>query len=106
MPMYINNNTAMPSWDIILLRYLLNKDEELSTLIMCKPNAKLITTDQSLYEALGALKEKEHLDYSRLVKLIENVEVISYRRAFGLPRRILSFERVEELQSIVGEKNE
>ena len=89
-----------------ILKYLESNDDKLETIIICKPDVKLITTDQSLYEALGSVKNKQDLNYSKLLKFVENVEIISYKRTFGFPRRILSFERQEELQKLVqGENN-
>lgn len=81
----------------VIYRYLMG-DDELGTLIMCKPgDINLMTTDQSLYEGLGSVKDKDALDYKRVVKLLENVDVVAYKEALKQPRKILTHERVEEI---------
>lgn len=82
----------------MILQFLNSGNEKLDTLVLCKPEVKLVTSDQSLYEALAAVKDKENIPYQKLTKLLENVEVLSYEKTFGFPRHILSFERIDELQ--------
>lgn len=82
-----------------LYRYFMG-DEELDTLILCKPEGlTLLTTDQSLYEALGALEDRSKLDMHRLVKMLESVEVLSYRYALDRNRRILTEARVQQIRN-------
>lgn len=95
----------------MILQYLEGSNDKLDTLVLCKPEVKLVTSDQSLYEALGAVNNKTNIQYQKLVKLLENVEIMSYEKTFGFPRHIMSFERVTELQksiskSITGDQHE
>ena len=77
-----------------------NGDDVLDTEIMCNPSRNLITTDQSLYEALGSFEDKSKIDLNRLVKLLEVVEVVSYTRTFKRPRKILTPQRATELNNL------
>ncbi len=85
----------------MILQYLEGGNDKLDTLVLCKPEVKLVTSDQSLYEALGAVKDKSKMEYQKLIKLLENVEIMSYEKTFGFPRHIMSFERVTELQKSI-----
>ena len=89
-----------------IYKYLLNVSEKLDTLIMCKPeNTVLMTYDQSLYEALGAIEDRSKIDYNKLIKFLEAVEIQSFKEKMG-ERKILKSERVEELKkSLEDEKN-
>lgn len=89
-----------------IYRYLLGASDKLDTLILCKPeNTVLITYDQSIYEALGAI-DRDKIDYNKLVKFLEVVDVQSFKEKIG-DRKILKQERVEELKnSLEDEKNE
>ncbi|MFH1398884.1 MAG: hypothetical protein ABIG95_02125 [Candidatus Woesearchaeota archaeon] len=81
-----------------LLKYFLGTNERIDTLIKCKPeNVELSCYDQSLYEALGSLQEYDEFNFRKLVKLLENVNIISYGERAG-ERKILTPERVEELR--------
>ncbi len=82
-----------------ILRYLLGKDEMIETLILCKPeDVELITTDHNVYEALGSTKPDDNVNISRLTKLLEVVDIISYKEKANAPKPILKDERVEELR--------
>ena len=82
-----------------LLRYLLQADDSMDTLIKCNPKEEhLVTTDQSLYEAVGSLKGYDNVNLRNLVKLLEVVDIVSFGERMDTPRTILTEERVEELR--------
>lgn len=87
-----------------IMRYF-KGDEKLSTEIMCNTIPNLVTSDQSLYEALGSFEDKSQIDLNKLVKFLEVVEVMSYAKTFG-PRKILTPQRVNELWGIINKNNE
>ncbi len=81
-----------------ILKYFLGTDDEIDTLIKCKPsNVELSCFDQSLYEALGSLKNYDDFDFRKLVKFLESVDIVSYKSNVQ-ERPILTEERVEELR--------
>ncbi len=88
-----------------ILKYFLG-NEKIETMIMCKPNnVVLFTYDQSLYEAIGSLEQEQKQQLTKLTKLLENVNIVSYKEKLKQPRKILKQERVDELrQNIKGEK--
>ena len=82
-----------------ILRYLIGNDEALETLILCKPaDVELATSDFSLYEALGSVKPHDSFALNKLTKLLEAVDVVSYRYAKRSSKPVLREERVEELR--------
>ena len=89
-----------------IYKYLMGISDKIDTLIMCKPgNTVLITYDQSLYEALGAIEDRSKIDYNKLIKFLEVVDIQSFREKVG-ERNILKEERVKELKnSLESEKN-
>ena len=87
-----------------IMRYF-KGDEKLSTEIMCNTIPNLMTSDQSLYEALGSFEDKSQIDLNKLVKFLEVVEIMSYAKTFG-PRKILTPQRVDELWGIINKNNE
>ncbi len=85
-----------------LLRYLLGRDDKLDTLIMCKGGqVDLVTSDQSLYEALGCIVADDKFHINRLVKMLEVVDVVSYVTGMKQERKILKEERVKELRDLL-----
>lgn len=90
-----------------IYKYLLGISDKLDTLIMCKPQNTVLTTyDQSLYEALGAIEDRTKIDYNKLIKFLEVVDVRSFKEKIG-ERKILKQERVEALKKSLEEnKNE
>ena len=80
-----------------IYRFLSGMDDKLDTLIMCETKRSLLTTDQSLYEAIGAFKDRKEIDLNRLVKLLEVTQIESFERAMNRPRTILREERVAEI---------
>lgn len=83
-----------------ILKYLLKSDEQIDTLITCKPSdVELMCYDQSLYEALGSLKEYDNFNSRRLVKFIESVDIISFRKNMNQQKPVLTDERVEALRN-------
>jgi len=82
-----------------ILRYLLGNEEQVETLILCKPeDVELITTDHNVYEALGSTKQCDNISINKLTKLLEVVDIISYRQKTKTDKPILKDERVEELR--------
>ncbi len=89
-----------------ILSYLLGTDEELDTLIKCKPSdTDLVCYDQSIYEALGSFKDYDEFNLRKLVKLIESADIISFKAALRQPRPVLIEQRVEELRRKALAKN-
>ncbi|RMF55419.1 hypothetical protein D6745_02435 [Candidatus Woesearchaeota archaeon] len=85
-----------------ILKYLEGNNDKIDTLIMCKPNnIELVTTDQSLYEAVGSVKDKTKINYAKLVKFLEVVNIVSFKEKMQKPRTILKEERVKELRKKV-----
>ncbi len=92
-----------------LLKYLLGKNERITTLILCKNmDCDLITTDYELYQAFGSIKKYDNVTKAKLVKLFENVDILSHRKERGKEKKILTHERVEQLRnkSLGDDKNE
>ncbi|MFH1439740.1 MAG: hypothetical protein ABIG89_04185 [Candidatus Woesearchaeota archaeon] len=87
-----------------IIKYL-KGDNDLETAIMCGTANNLVTSDQSLYEALGSIGDKSIIDLNKLVKFLEVVEIISYTKNFRRQRIILTPKRAEELNNII-EKDE
>jgi len=90
-----------------IYKYLLGSSDKLDTLIKCKPeNIELRAFDQSLYEALGAIEDRSRIDYNKLIKFLEVVEIKSFKEKIG-ERKILKQERVDELKkSLESDANE
>ncbi|MGM5488746.1 MAG: hypothetical protein ACQESG_07385 [Nanobdellota archaeon] len=82
-----------------IYKYLMSLDESIETLIMCKSGTiKLLTTDQSLYEAMGAIEDRQAIDYNKVVKLLEVTEIRPFRVAMKKERPILTEDRVNEIK--------
>jgi hypothetical protein len=83
-----------------ILRFLITDNDQLDTLVLCKSSeVELITTDQSVYEALASVKENDSFKLNKLAKLFEVVDIESAKR-LGQKRNILTHERVEELRKL------
>ncbi len=81
----------------MIYKYLIG-DEDMETLVFCKPGKlDMLTTDQSLYEAIGSIKDKDSINYNKLVKFLENVDVLSFRHALKKKRTVLRDDRVREI---------
>ncbi len=84
-----------------LLKYLLGTSGSISTMIMCKTaDTDLATTDYELYQAFGSVKNYDGVTKARIVKLLENVDILSHRKETGEEKKILTHERVEELRKL------
>ena len=82
-----------------ILKYLLGTDDKIDTLIKCKPENVTVTCyDQSLYEALGSLKDNDEFNFRKLVKFLESVDIISFRKNVNPTKPLLTEERVEKLR--------
>lgn len=81
-----------------ILKYL-KGDDKLNTLITAQnTEVELVTTDQSLYEALGSIEKRNDIDINLLVKLLEVTTVMPYSEMMKQERKILTEERVNELR--------
>lgn len=99
----MNSNADVRTRSMVLkasaiVKYFLGTDDKIDTLIKCKPgDVELSCYDQSLYEALGSLKDYDGFDFRKLVKFLESVNIVSYKNKFG-SKPILTDERVDELR--------
>ncbi len=81
-----------------IFKYLTG-DDKLHTLVTTKnTEVDLITTDQSLYEAIGSVKDRDEININLLVKLLEVTQIVPYEQATKNSRRILTEERVEQIR--------
>ena len=78
-----------------ILRYLIGKDDEIDTLVMCKSSeVKLVTSDKAIYEALGSMKPSDDFKLPKLVKLFEVTKIQSAKE-----KSILTDKRVETIRT-------
>ena len=85
-----------------IMKYL-NGDEKLHTLITARNTEfDLITSDQSLYEAFGSIKDRKGFNINLLIKLLEVTTIVSFSYNMGFERKILTDERAEELRNKIG----
>lgn len=90
-----------------IYKYLLGTDEKIDTLVMCKSSEyELISTDQSLYEAIGAIEDKTKINFNKLVKLLEVTSLMSFDKTMNKPRTILTDERAEEIRNPTKKSND
>ena len=86
-----------------ILKYLFEKDAIVENLIFSKPeNVTLFIYDQNLYEALACIEDRTKINYNRLIKLLEVVNIMSY--ADTKERTILTPEKAKEIFSGSEEK--
>lgn len=82
-----------------LIRYL-TADDEIDTLVNCKnTEIDILTYDFDLYEALGSLNPNDEIKMHRLIKLLECVDVLPYRKTTGRAKPVLTNYRVEQLRN-------
>lgn len=85
----------------ILLRYLITDDDAVDTLITCKHvEYDLVTSDNTVYQALGSITDYDNVRLNRLTKFFEVVDVFSAKEKTGKPKIILTQARVEELRKL------
>lgn len=88
-----------------IVKYLLGMSDELDTFIMCEgENHNLLTTDQSLYEALASIEDKSKISYPKLVKFLEVVNINSLKEWKNVDRKILTPGRAEEIMKLANAK--
>ena len=88
-----------------LLKFFLGADDEVDTLIKCRgTEVDLLTYDNDLYEALGSINPHDNFQLQKLIKLIEVLDILSYRKNFGKEKPILTHEKVDELRTVVLKK--
>lgn len=84
-----------------ILNYLKGEDK-LHTLITTQnTQVDLITTDQSLYEALGSIENRNEIDINLLIKLLEVVTIMPHNQLMKEERKILTPERVDEIRGMI-----
>lgn len=84
-----------------IYRFLLELDDKLDTLILCRSSeVNLVTTDQSLYEALGSIEDKSKINFNKLVKFMEVTELLPFLQTMKKPRQILTDKRVAEIRAL------
>jgi len=89
-----------------ILKFFLGTDDKIDTLIKCKgTEIEMLTYDYNLYEALGSLKPYDEFKMNRLIKFLEVVDIISYRKNRNADKPILRDERVEALRAIALNKD-
>ncbi len=82
-----------------ILKFLLETDEAIDTLITCQGSRNnIITSDLDLYQALGSVKDYDNVNLHRLVKFFEVVDIISYKNHYHKEKPLLKEEKVEELR--------
>ena len=85
----------------ILLRYLITDDDAVDTLITCKHvEYALVTSDNTVYQALGSISQYDDVRLNRLTKFFEVVDVFSAKEKTGKQKMILTQERVEEIRKL------
>lgn len=89
--MYLNTET--------ILKFFLGTDDTVDTLIKCKSSEiDLMTSDYELYEALGSLKDYDGFKLNKLIKFLEVVDVVSYRKNKYQEKPILKEEKIDQLR--------
>lgn len=84
---------------VTIHRFITKDDEKLDNLIICKPEGiDLITSDQSLYEALASIEDKTKVNLNKLVKLAEITAIKHFPDLTKKQRTIISHERADEIR--------
>lgn len=84
---------------VAILKYFLGTDNRIETLVLCRTEGTEITaTDFELYQALGSLTSYGLAQHAKLVKFLENVDVLPYRLQTGNRKKILTHETVDALR--------
>jgi hypothetical protein len=100
----IKGTIYLSARDIYL--FLTDRSDELDTLVLCfSSETELLTTDQSLYEALGSIKDKKKLNYRKLVKLLEVCTIRPFEDIVQKERKILTDKRIKEIREINEDKS-
>ncbi len=82
-----------------IMRFFLELDDSLDTLVLCKPrHIQLIATDQGIYEALASIEDRKSINYNKLVKFFEAVDIIPFSYYFKQPRKIITLEDAKSLR--------
>ena len=84
-----------------MYKFLLGMDDKIDTLVLCRSSeVHLITTDQSIYEAIGSIEDKSKINFNKLVKLMEVTEIVSFAQSMKKPRTILTDKRVDDIRGL------
>jgi len=77
-----------------ILRYLLDSDDNVDTLVTCKSTeVDLMTSVQALYAALGSVEDRDNFKLNKLIKLLEVTKFVDNGR------KVLTHEFVDELRT-------
>ena len=77
-----------------ILRYLLDSDDAVDTLVTCKSTeVDLMTSIQALYAALGSVEDRDNFKLNKLIKLLEVTKFVDNGR------KVLTHEFVDELRT-------
>ena len=90
----------------VILKFLIQEDKNLDTIIIYNPTKKLVTTDYAIYEALASIQTCDNFDINKLKKFFEVVEVDSYSRNFNKEKPLLTNERVDNIRKSALEKGD
>ena len=82
----------------VILKFLIEEDDKLDTLIIYNPSQELVTSDYAIYEALASIKTYDNFNLNKLKKFFEVVDVISYKEEFSKEKPLLNEERVEQIR--------
>ena len=82
----------------VILRFLIEEDTEIDTMIIYKPSKRLVTSDYAIYEALASIKPYDNVNLNKLKKIFEVVDVVSYREEFNKDKPLLKEQRVEQIR--------
>ncbi|MBT4823785.1 hypothetical protein HN695_07850 [Candidatus Woesearchaeota archaeon] len=85
-----------------IIKYFLG-DDKFDASILCQARTNFVTSDQSLYEAIGAFPDKSKIELNKLVKFLEVVEIVSYEQTFRQRKKILTPERAESLMKDINQ---
>jgi hypothetical protein len=74
----------------LIREYLLDKNQELDTLITCSGNdIRCSTTDRALFGALISFENRREIDINRLIKFIEKTDIYPQRLISSVQRRTI-----------------
>ena len=90
----------------VILKFLIEEDKQLDTLIIYNPTKQLITTDFAIYEALASIKPYDNFNLNKLKKFFEVVNIVSYKEQFNKEKPLLNEERVEQIRKAALKKGD
>lgn len=84
----------------VVLRYFITDKSEIEKVLLAGSGDgnKMATSDLALYEALGSVLEDDRFNWRKVVKFLENVQIVSHENVTGTRKKILTPNRVEEIR--------